>query len=442
MVSKQMRILTWIFIFTTNFLIVYCDEILIKDYKELKCTYDPETGDQVCDCKNRKRNFILPLLEGTLKNVIVKNCKEVKVLQETFQNVDYIEHIQFDKIKELSLENYSLQFKQRLPIPKIKLIFNDVRFSEILPHSISGCIDSISFNNSHIEKLSAYAINSVCQTVYKLSIENTKIDWVDSQALKKLSIEHFIMQNTTFSHDLPSRTFSALIIKNVMSITNCTFAGISTRTIELDDGNDFIFSNNKVDRLDGEAFRMNANGRIIFERNNFSQISHSALSAINLGENAKHHQNEIQFLANEIKATDFPIRLDVARDFNLRILDLKFSTPINCDKAKEFRRNAFLQKYTETVYFRIAESTDDDYSSLSAIMSNRCTIRTYFIALIWTGIVFIVILSIIATAFFYRFWMKRRPNRQISMVIPDGKTYCETQIMIQIENAGLLKTNL
>lgn len=43
---------------------------------------------------------------------------------------------------------------------------------------------------------------------------------------------------------------------------------------------DFIFSNNKVDLLDGEAFRINANGRILIERNNFMQMSHSALSGI------------------------------------------------------------------------------------------------------------------------------------------------------------------
>lgn len=163
-----------------------------------------------------------------------------------------------------------------------------------------------------------------------------------------------------------------------------------------------------------------------------------------MGDSVNQRQKEIQFLSNQIYATDFPIRFNVARDFNLRILDLKFSQPFHCDKSNELKHNAFLQKYSETVYFRIGKATDPDggYSSLSTILSNKCTIRTYLIALIWAGIGLIVILSIIATAVFYRFWMKRQPNRQISMVIPDGKTYRETQIMIQIENAGLLKTNL
>lgn len=203
------------------------------------------------------QNFYVPVLEGSIKNLIVENCNEVFVPQETFQSVDYIEHIQFNNIKELRLENLSLEFKRRLPTPKIKLIFNNVshcvqlkilsepivfsfyfqvNFTEILPYSISGCVDSISFNNCYIQQLKAYAINCVCQTVYSVSIENSRIDWIESQALKKMTIEHFIMRNTTFSHDLPSRAFNALIIKNEFSITNCVFAGISSRTIDLDGG--------------------------------------------------------------------------------------------------------------------------------------------------------------------------------------------------------------
>lgn len=46
------------------------------------------------------------------------------------------------------------------------------------------------------------------------------------------------------------------------------------------DVNNFIFANNNVERLDGEAFQMNINGRISFERNNFSQFSHLALSGM------------------------------------------------------------------------------------------------------------------------------------------------------------------
>lgn len=166
------------------------------------------------------------------------------------------------------------------------------------------------------------------------------------------------------------------------------------------------------------------------------------ISAIETGDRVKQHQMEIQFSSNIIDSTDFPIRLDVARDFNFRVFDLKFSKTINCDTAEKLKHNSFLKKYVETIYFRIdGESTnaEDGYSSLSTILSNKCEVRTYWIAIISTVIVLTLILVIVAVAFFIRFSTKRQ---QTSMTIPDGKTYRETQIMIQIEHSGLLKTDL
>lgn len=68
---------------------------------------------------------------------------------------------------------------------------------------------------------------------------------------------------------------------------------------------------------------------------------------------------------------------------------------------------------------------------------------TYIVAIVSAVAVLTLIIIIVAVAIFYRFWMEHKPpQQQPNMVIPDGKTYRETQIFMQIENAGLLKTNL
>lgn len=151
---------------------------------------------------------------------------------------------------------------------------------------------------------------------------------------------------------------------------------------------------------------------------------------------------EILFAENVIDATDYPIRLDVSPDFYLRIQNLKFSKEIGCDKVNEFQHNGFLQQHADTVFFNTGKSPNVEYNSLSNIMSHKCAETTYLIAIVSIAVILTLILIIIGVAFFYRYWMKHQPKREISMVIPDGKTYRETQILIQIENAGLLKTNL
>lgn len=150
---------------------------------------------------------------------------------------------------------------------------------------------------------------------------------------------------------------------------------------------------------------------------------------------------EIQFLSNTIDTIDLPIRFDIDRNLFLRVIDLKFSKIIDCNEAQQLRTNSFLPHYAELVYFRL--DTDYGYSSLSYIWTTKCSAtNTYFIAIVLVAVAVALVLVIIIVAIFYRCLSKRQPVRPIPMVIPDGKTYCETQIVMQIEHAGLLKTNL
>lgn len=194
------------------------------------------------------------MISGNVNNIVVENCNTLIVKSNTFHAVDYIDHIQFNNIKQLILESNSLEFKKRLPIPKIKLLFSNVshilnrsnhiitindrsffqvNFGEIATYAINGCIDSIAFTNCRIGIFSAYAINSIQGAVYRLSFENTEIDTIESHALKRLQIEHFLMQNVTFRSHLPSRTLSALTITSDISVCNCSFTTISSQAIEL-----------------------------------------------------------------------------------------------------------------------------------------------------------------------------------------------------------------
>lgn len=78
---------------------------------------------------------------------------------------------------------------------------------------------------------------------------------------------------------------------------------------------------------------------------------------------------ELQFASNIISTTDYPIRIDVEPDFNLRVQNLKFTTAIDCDKMDEFKHNGFLQQHADTVYFNTGKSPNVEYNTLSSIMS-------------------------------------------------------------------------
>lgn len=174
-------------------------------------------------------------------------------------------------------------------------------------------------------------------------------------------------------------------------------------------------------------------------------ISFSAMKVGSTYRRQNSQPMEFHFLSNTIRTTDYPIRVIIDQSsFNLRLFDLKFLMPIDCSYMTQLEHNSFLQTYGDTIYFPFGSQAgaETEFQSFSSILNNLCVLSPATIAIIATSAVLVLILIIAVTAVFYRYLMKRQSNRPVNMVIPDGKTYRETQIVFQIENAGLLKTNL
>lgn len=109
-----------------------------------------------------------------------------------------------------------------------------MNIEEIVSMAFNDGIENIEFIQCHIGKLNAFAINiNHHQSLYGLTFESSRIDAIESQAFKKIQINHFIMKDTTIKNPLPTRAFYDLIITSQMSITNCSFTTISSNAIML-----------------------------------------------------------------------------------------------------------------------------------------------------------------------------------------------------------------
>lgn len=143
---------------------------------------------------------------------------------------------------------------------------------------------------------------------------------------------------------------------------------------------------------------------------------------------------DLHFSSNSIESVENPFALLVTNDFHLRIFDLRIQESIDC---AHFQSNSFLLQHPDSIYFRYKSG----YSSI-AQLSNECATDTSTVivyALIATPLLLLVI---VGGVLLLRFLERRRQATQMDIVMPEGKTYRETQIVMQIENAGLLKTDL
>lgn len=231
----------------------------------------------------------------------------------------------------------------------------------------------------------------------------------------------------------------------------------------------FIFWSNQVERIESDAFRFRISERISLQNNSIEKFDpralickhicdlastilsdsfrvgvfsfYSVLSAIEVSENYKRHQSQtmdLQFASNRIGSIENPIFLLTSDEINLHINDLRFVSPIDCSSFETLKTNGFLQQHATLISFQM----DDEWLTYAELTSRKCFINTSTIIAYALGGLPILIALIIIGIIVFRAIMNRRQTRQMDVVMPEGKTYRETQIVMQIENAGLLKTDL
>lgn len=154
---------------------------------------------------------------------------------------------------------------------------------------------------------------------------------------------------------------------------------------------------------------------------------------------------EFQFISNTIDIPDVTFTLVFAPAFRMRISKIYFLNPISCAGAEVLSHSEFINENGDSLFFKVYDSalTEDPntYHTFSHIFSHIC-IRASYLLYIIIGIVVFIILAIIIAVIVTVVVLKKRRARQLNVVMPEGKTYRETQIIMQIENAGLLKTDL
>lgn len=156
------------------------------------------------------------------------------------------------------------------------------------------------------------------------------------------------------------------------------------------------------------------------------------------------------FKSNSINDQEHPYGLIFDKDFKLSLSDLNYKKTITCEDAEGFRNNYFLMHYANTIHYEFFMGDRDADTnerltqplSVSEILNDRCIRESHIFLSVLAVMSTLIILIIVAGYVLYRYIRARRKLRQLDIVAPEGKTYRETQIVFQVQNVGLLKTDL
>lgn len=147
---------------------------------------------------------------------------------------------------------------------------------------------------------------------------------------------------------------------------------------------------------------------------------------------------EFRLIENIIHQTGDPVPIYISGNFQLVLGKLYFSTIVNCDQIRKISNLAFFKSHEDFIYLRFSEN--GNYLTYNQMLNIECKHSSNWLY-VAIGVSCLLLLAVIVAGIVFYFVRKKQKNK-LDIIMPEPKTYRETQIILQIENAGLLKTDM
>lgn len=150
---------------------------------------------------------------------------------------------------------------------------------------------------------------------------------------------------------------------------------------------------------------------------------------------------------NALATMDAIAPLILSDQFATSVDGLKYLNVLLCDDLNRLLEDAFFSAHKDSIVFRMSEALlldgagDREFNTLGYIANHYCVNRSWFWYYVLIGGLLLLILLLIILVVLC-LWYRRRKAQQMSLIVPDGRTYRETTIVMQVENHNLLKTDL
>lgn len=158
-----------------------------------------------------------------------------------------------------------------------------------------------------------------------------------------------------------------------------------------------------------------------------------------MNKNVPRHRTEnvyFEFNNNQIDFVYPEEDINLCSDLKFRMNKLYLRDPKNCETVNKFYDKKFFNDHSNIIFMRTQEK-DEHFNTIS-YLNERCMESDNFwmiLLIILAVLVFILCLLV----FIYCCFCRRK--QELDIVMPEPRTYRQTQIVMQVETHGLIKTD-
>ncbi|XP_049784616.1 uncharacterized protein LOC126187523 [Schistocerca cancellata] len=459
------------------------------------CHCDGATGAVTCSCAGREQQelslgaedggFALPVNTASLH---VERCANVTVgagavSQQGRLRLVHVAHVAQLRLRTAAFGRDAATLETYGALPPLAINIERSNVTSIESFAFRDRIEDILLHALHIEYIAPFSFASLGE-MDRLEIINCTIDKIEGQAFKRFSVDTFIIAGGTISGEVHSRTLSDVTVMREMHIDGLTMEEVRSRAFEIEGPQVFTLRACNINRTHGEAFRVVVRGPVEIRNNYFSVLDSGAFAGLAVdGYSLRlHNLRRVTFENNTVEVFQKGSLRFNKTGLDIVLRKIVVNQPCSCSSLEEW--SSYLQK--DVQYIQLKESaslsTEEilwcikqepqkrailfrDFQMLqcSAIPSGL----NLFLLIIIPICVLLLVIGI-CIILMRRKQIKNRkhwvsvptsnnskggdenktskdksetPENRLKLVVPDGRTYRETELHVIVERAEPITDN-
>ncbi|KAK6628991.1 hypothetical protein RUM43_002808 [Polyplax serrata] len=405
----------------------------------------------------------------------LENCKKVTVIKEALQDVRSLTKVEFINVSDVSIAGRI--FHPDGPSQSVHFINSTI--PDIPSFTFSGNMDSVIFEGSTIGIIRAFAFSNI-KGADRIMFLKTNVMNVEAQTFKKFTTNKFLLVDSSFKV-IPSRFVVDVGVEQIFKIDSTNIDAIRTLGFQVYGPKKVLILNSKITRLQEEAFKIVTKGEVVVENNVIRNIDNEAFRGISVDRYVILQSGKQKFkFRNQTVTNAYDKSLYINRSaFDVQIGKIQVDEACTCDGltlwknilngGKKNLENTDVD--LELILCQMGNSNGQDYMSGHEFYNDQCTKLTasiYFFVLIITATAVGILIVIVAIVCIVRKrrqkWKyipsavhergqkedknrsenkkgkKKQPPQRKSdptkaIIVPDGRTYKETEFHIIVEKA-------
>ncbi|KAJ8666975.1 hypothetical protein QAD02_008637 [Eretmocerus hayati] len=435
--------------------------------------------------------------------IVVINCPSVTLTNHSLVQMEGLLSVDLLNISNLTLSSYSLKLHPKAS--KVRVTLRNASVDIIPSNLFHGDVEAIVLDSLKVGQVSAFAFANLVNT-NSITLENCQIEAVEALAFKKFDVKFLHVIGGSLGKQLPSRAMNDIEVYDKFMLDGVKIGMVRSSAFVISKPKTVAIHNCEFDSVESEAFDVSVRGTVLIKNNTFGHVAFGAFFSIRSDpENRATLANpySLMFKNNVLGSFEDGSLVFDRTSFRAELANILVNQACDCDQLTLWKSQIlnYTNAHSRLIVtredsdilvpaFSLESSVDDpetflclDDSDSGATLSfveyesRHCTLNgsMTFLVLSMSGLLTLLMLTACLVVYCCR---KRRGEEEkrwisvptsapdivaknkngvigrdttagaapvdsrITMVVPDGRLYRETEFHVIVEKAEPLTTEL